>query len=209
MAGFSQWNNAPRKFKEHVKKMLFEPQQFYEYQHYDSFSEKYPDWSNPKNIGKLGKMKKASNWRWLQGEGIVRGRLFGGCVEVMEFMKGTQFWPSMDFWKNKILFLETSEDKPTPDQVKYMLRNYGMQGVYDNISALMIGRARDYSDKEKETLYKHAREIIGEEFKHPNLPIVANMDFGHTDPQFILPLGVEAEVDCKRRTFRLTECPLK
>ena len=84
-----------------------------------------------------------------------------------------------------------------------------VQGVYDNISALMIGIARYYSDKEKETLYKHAREIIGEEFKHPNLPIVANMDFGHTDPQFILPLGVEAEVDCKRRTFRLTECPLK
>jgi muramoyltetrapeptide carboxypeptidase LdcA involved in peptidoglycan recycling len=37
------------------------------------------------------------------------------------------------------------------------------------------------------------------------VPIVTNMDFGHTDPQWILPLGVEAELDPASNTFRLLE----
>jgi len=49
-------------------------------------------------------------------------------------MKGTDFWPEKDFRNNKILFLETSEEKPSVDQVKWMLRNYGMQGIFDRIS---------------------------------------------------------------------------
>jgi muramoyltetrapeptide carboxypeptidase LdcA involved in peptidoglycan recycling len=31
------------------------------------------------------------------------------------------------------------------------------------------------------------------------------MDFGHTDPQLILPLGVKARLDCEKRTFGLVE----
>jgi hypothetical protein len=35
--------------------------------------------------------------------------------------------------------------------------------------------------------------------------IVTNLDFGHTDPQWIMPLGVLAELDSDKRTFRLLE----
>ncbi len=31
------------------------------------------------------------------------------------------------------------------------------------------------------------------------------MDFGHTDPVFLLPYGLRAEIDCHRRTFTLLE----
>jgi muramoyltetrapeptide carboxypeptidase LdcA involved in peptidoglycan recycling len=34
---------------------------------------------------------------------------------------------------------------------------------------------------------------------------VSNLDFGHTDPQWVLPLGVLAEVDAGARTIRLLE----
>jgi muramoyltetrapeptide carboxypeptidase LdcA involved in peptidoglycan recycling len=31
------------------------------------------------------------------------------------------------------------------------------------------------------------------------------MDFGHTDPMFVLPYGVEAEIDCDAQMFTIVE----
>jgi muramoyltetrapeptide carboxypeptidase LdcA involved in peptidoglycan recycling len=40
-----------------------------------------------------------------------------------------------------------------------------------------------------------------------SLPVITDMDFGHTDPKFTLPMGVEAEIDCDRQEIRLLESP--
>ena len=205
MAGFSQWDSMPKEFKEDIEEFIFNPKQNYNYKQYKTYYEGYPGWSEKKNVGKLKKENKASGWNWLQGKTKVRGELFGGCFAVLEMFKGTEFWPKKDFWEGKILFLETSEGKPPADQVKYWLRNYGMLGVFDKISALLIGRARDYSKDEKKELDKYILKVVKEEFGNKNLPIVTNMDFGHTDPQIILPLGIKAEIDCINKKFRLIE----
>jgi len=193
------------KFQEHIKTFLFDNPETYSYKPYDSYCEGYLDWSDKFNIGKIKPLSKNSGWKWLQGSSKVQGELFGGCIEVLEFMKSTKFWPNDDFWSGKILFLETSEEKPTPAQMKYMLRNYGMQGIFDKISALLIGRARDYSEEESSKLNENVLKIVKAEFKNETLPIITNMDFGHTDPQWILPLGIKAEVDCNRKEFNLIE----
>jgi muramoyltetrapeptide carboxypeptidase LdcA involved in peptidoglycan recycling len=86
-----------------------------------------------------------------------------------------------------------------------MLRNYGVQGIFDKIAALLIGRPRDYSDKEKKELDENIIKIVKTEFKNNDLPIITNMDFGHTDPQWILPLGIKAEIDCHKKEFKLIE----
>ena len=86
-----------------------------------------------------------------------------------------------------------------------MLRNYGMQGIFDKISALLIGRPRDYSEEEKKSLNENILSVVNTEFKNSSLPIITNMDFGHTDPQWILPLGIKAEFDCHTKEFRLIE----
>lgn len=80
-----------------------------------------------------------------------------------------------------------------------------MQGVFDRASALLVGRARDYSDAEKAELDETVVGVVAGEFGATSLPIVTNLDFGHTDPQWILPLGVRAEVDVDTRRFRLLE----
>ena len=80
-----------------------------------------------------------------------------------------------------------------------------MQGIFNKLSAILFGRARDYSAKEKQCLDKTIVDVVNGEFGCKNIPIVTNMDFGHTDPQFVLPLGVRACVDCKSKTFYLNE----
>ncbi|MFO7807277.1 MAG: LD-carboxypeptidase [Candidatus Moraniibacteriota bacterium] len=205
MAGLSQWEALGRKFQEHISTILFENPDNYAYKAFDSYCEGYLDWSDKSNTGKVNPMLKNNGWNVLQGDSKIQGQLFGGCIDVFEFMKGTEFWPNNDFWNGKILFLETSEDKPTPDRVKLMLRNYGMQGIFDKISALLIGRPRDYSEEEKKELEENILKIVNTEFKNTGLPIITNMDFGHTDPQWILPLGIKAEIDCRKKEFKLIE----
>ena len=209
MAGFSQMNSLPENFKAHVREILFEPGDNYEYKAYEKYSDGYPDWANKKNLGKVNQLKNNDGWHWLQGDTRVQGELFGGCIEVLEMMKATKFWPSQKFWKNKIFFLETSEEKPSLHYVDHVLRNYGMLGVFDQISGFIFSRARDYSDDEKKELEDKIINIISKEFNKPNLPVVANFDIGHTDPQLILPLGVKAEIDCQNKKVNLVETWLK
>jgi len=205
MAGFSQWNALGSKFQEDIKTFLFNNPANYTYRAYDFYCDGYPDWADKKNLGKVKQLQANKGWNWLQGDSVIQGELFGGNIEVLEFMKATKFWPSPDFWNNKILFLETSEEKPSPLAIKRILRNYGMQGVFNKITALLFGRSMDYSQEEKQELDSILLELIGLEFKNPNLPIISNMDFGHTDPQWILPLGIKTEVDCQKKEFKLIE----
>lgn len=161
------------------------------------------------SIGKITAKHRNGGWHWLQGGHAIRGRLFGGCADVLEFMKDTGFWPEKGFWKGKILFLETSEDKPSPDTVKWWLRNYGSQGILDEVSALLLAIPRGYSRDEKKKVEDKLLSVLRVEFNRKDMPFVTNMDFGHTDLRFILPLGVEAEVDPKRKRFRLLESAVR
>src|SRR5699024_12867023 len=56
-------------------------------------------------------MMKNLGYEISQGSGIARGHWIGGCIEVLEFAKETEFWPEKKQWKNTIVFLETSEAK--------------------------------------------------------------------------------------------------
>lgn len=207
MAGFSQMSNFPD-YENHVKEMLFESQKTYTYKPYKEWTMNYLDWSKKENAGKIEEKRENEGWHWIQGNSKIEGELYGGCIDVLEMIRGTEYWASLDFWKGKILFFETSEDKPSPDFVKYAIRNYGIQGILDRIKGIVVGRARDYSEKETKELEENLINVVSKEFNHSEMPIVTNVDFGHTDPQIILPLGVMAEIDCKNKTFKLKENPV-
>src|SRR3989441_2309616 len=208
MAGFSQMENFPATFTTHVAEMLFHPKPSHQYSPIRVWSDGYPDWAEPGNIGKINPPHKDDGWKWLQGTSLARGELFGGNIETLEWLKGTEFWPPGDFWRGKILFLETSEEKPSRVYIRRCLRNYGVQGIFDKITGLLFGRARDYSDEEKKALDENIVTVVAGEFRRRDLPIVTNMDFGYKDPQFILPLGARAEIDCGKRKFQLVEPPV-
>jgi len=205
MAGFSQMGSLPESFKNHVREILFEPKESYEYHPYGKYCDGYLDWSNKENLGKTNLMKSDDGWHWLQGSKKIQGELFGGCIEVLEMMKATDFWPSQDFWKGKIFFLETSEEKPSIHYVDHALRNYGMLGIFDKINGFIFSRARDYSNVEKKELEEKITSVVAKEFGRSDLPVIANFDVGHTDPQLVLPLGVKMEIDCQEKKIKLVE----
>lgn len=205
MAGLAQAAYLPAYYRQHYHHMLFAPQPRYTYQSALQYSDGYLGWHDTalRNRPKPGQYSRG--WQWLQGQGVVQGQLIGGCIEVLEFTKGTRYWPTADFWYNKILFLETSEEKPSVTQVVRWLRNYGLQGVFDRISGLIIGRARDYSINEQIALDTAVLRVVRDEYGARTIPIITNFDVGHTEPQLILPLGVRAEIDCRAQTVTLCE----
>lgn len=205
MAGFAQLDSFPAA-EAHNRSMLFTPSTSLVYEPYAEWVDSYADWNDGHN--EIGALRLHDGWHWLNPVGARRGRLFGGCAEVLEFLKGTHFWPTQNFWRDRILFLETSEDKPSIEQVRSWLFNYGVQGVFDDIAALLVGRARGYTDEEKAQLDAAILDTVIGQFGGHDVSIVTNMDFGHTDPQWIMPLGITAEIDSDSRTFRLLESPI-
>ncbi|PCJ20757.1 MAG: LD-carboxypeptidase [Candidatus Cloacimonadota bacterium] len=205
MAGFCQYKYLGPQFQSHIKDILFNNSNNYQYKKYTKFCHGYLNWSNLSNVGKTNPMIQNSGWTWLQGNSTIEGKLFGGCIETLEQLKDTPFFPDANFWTNKVLFLETSEEKTNLNIIKSILYDYGKRQIFDKISALLIGRARDYSKKEKLELDCLILEIIRKQFKNKTIPIITNMDFGHTDPQWILPLGINAKINCIDQEFQLSE----
>jgi muramoyltetrapeptide carboxypeptidase LdcA involved in peptidoglycan recycling len=140
-------------------------------------------------------MNPNSGWRWLQGGSRVEGHLVGGCLDVLEFLKGTQWWPEVQVWDRAIFYWETSEDAPSPTLVAWWLRNYGMQGILDHLAGMVVGRPAHYTPEQVEELYMTILRIVRDEFGRGDLPIVAGLDFGHTDPQMVLPNGGRMVLD--------------
>ena len=94
-------------------------------------------------------------------------------------------------------FLETGEDYPVPNEVCYFLRNLAAQGIIDKLNGIIVGKPLDerYYDEYKQ-IYK---TVICNEANQPNLPILYNVNFGHTSPVSILPYGVMAQIDCSQK----------
>lgn len=154
------------------------------------------------NKDKKRQMNPNKGYELLQGSGVVQGRLIGGCIEVLEFAKGTSLWPTEEYWKDSILFFETSEELPTPSNIEYWLRNYGTQGILQKAKGIIFGKPQNEKYYEE---YKDSIQLIMKEVSLENLPILYNLNFGHTEPKFVLPYGAMAEINCENITFSIVD----
>jgi muramoyltetrapeptide carboxypeptidase LdcA involved in peptidoglycan recycling len=164
------------------------------------------DWAEPGNQARKRKLNPSTGWKLLQGKGSHRGHLIGGCFEVLDWLRGTDFWPEPEMWQGAILFLETSEDAPPPAAVLYGLRTYAAMGILEGLSGILFGRPGGQVPLEQFDEYDKAiSQVIVEEEGLTALPVITRMDFGHTDPMFVLPYGVQAEIGCEPPRLTIVE----
>lgn len=142
-------------------------------------------------------------WEFWNFDGKVKGRLFGGCFEIMHFQMATdRYMPDPSSLEGTILALETSEEAPSATEVKRWMMFMGERGLLQKFSAILIGRPYRQSEdgdrtrEEKEKYHQEQKETIKKEIKRycPDTPVVFDMDFGHTDPKIPLQLGAEVEI---------------
>jgi len=172
----------------------------------DGWTVEFLEWGKPENQTTKRKLTPSTGWKFLQGEGAHHGDLIGGCFDSLEMLRGTSFWPDPELWQGAILFFETSEDAPPPEAVLWGLRTYAAMGILKELSGILFGRPGGLVEPEKFDEYDKAiLQVILEEEGLSDLPIITHMDFGHTDPMFVLPYGIQAEIDCSNQTFSILE----
>ncbi len=204
MAGFDENGGLPPYMAESVRQVLFAPSPSVLISpNSDGWTIESWEWANEERNAMRRKLRPCSGWKWLQGRGQHRGRLIGGCLDVMDWLRGTMLWPEPAQWRNSILFLETSEDQPSPTLVTYMLRSLVATGALNEVRGILYGRP--YGDETSFQAYDDALLRVLAELGLRSLPVITRMDFGHTDPKFTLPIGVAAEIDCDLRQIRLIE----
>lgn len=148
----------------------------------------------------------------LQGTGIVSGPLLGGCIESLydilagerypdeaEICKKYQLFPLLNEWKGKILFLETCEEKPAPEELKKELEMLKEMGIFSVIHGLLVGKPQD------EVYYEAYKEVYINVIDDESLPILYNVNFGHAYPRCALPYGIEATVNLNEKKIVLDE----
>lgn len=162
----------------------------------EGFTTERLEWSDPSLQSQRRVLQPAGVPRMLQGTGVVSGRLIGGCADVLEMLKGTAWWPPVDYWDAAILFYETSEESPSPTSVHRWLRNFAAQGILQRISGMLLARPDRGPDPEYQDKLEAAVVAAFAEAGMPNVPILSGLDFGHTSPMMTLPYGVRASIEC-------------
>ena len=84
---------------------------------------------------------------------------------------------------------------PSSDYARRVFRALGERGILAKIQGVLVGRPKAWefdrpsTDEEKEVYKREQREMVLEVVRRYNrdIPIIQNMDFGHTAPQICLP----------------------
>jgi muramoyltetrapeptide carboxypeptidase LdcA involved in peptidoglycan recycling len=169
------------------------------------------DWSDVSNLEKT-RIQEPNNGHFWDGSGKAEGILWGGCVESLIYQTTVdKYLPSDDELENTILFIETADDIPEAWLVEYLLNGFGERGWFDKFKAVLIGRPKAWefdkpnSTEQKAIYRKEQREAVVRSIRRYNteIPIIQNLDFGHTDPQILLPYGGRVSIDSNEKEIKL------
>lgn len=103
-------------------------------------------WGDPRTFDSEPEMRPADGWIWHNADRVVEGSGWGGNLEILSWllMADREIRP-VDEYTGSVLFLETSEDMPSADEVYRILRSMGERGLLQQFPALIMGRAKCWS----------------------------------------------------------------
>ena len=145
----------------------------------------------------------------LQGNPVFRGKILGGCIEtIYDIFDNTRYsdsvvlckkyklFPSLEEWKGKILLLESSEEQTKPELYIKMIQTLQATGIFNVINGILVGKPFN------EIYYEEYKNILIAEVQNKDLPIVYNVNIGHSTPKCIIPFGINAEVNVDKQVIQ-------
>ncbi|KAL6072268.1 Muramoyltetrapeptide carboxypeptidase LdcA (Peptidoglycan recycling) [Balamuthia mandrillaris] len=186
----------------------------------------YLEWAEESNLSVAREMESAPGWTWhewatasssaLPSSSLPRtqakGRLFGGCLEVLlTHLAANKCIPPANKLDGAVLVVETSETMPPAELVYTFFVALGERGLLQQFSAVLMGRPKTFDRGRTppggRESYRHSQRkavlrALEEYVVDTPLPVVVfDLDFGHTDPQLLLPLGAIACVDAEAKSI--------
>ena len=164
----------------------------------ESFEIKPSDsWSDDSWYKDQDKRNLIKNNGWLViNEGSAGGTILGANLCTFNLLQGTEYMPELE---NSVLFLE-DDYVTTPETFDRDLQSLIHLPDFSKVKGLVIGRFQNKSNVTNELLI----QIIKTKKELNNIPVLANVDFGHTDPKITFPVGGTVEIDIKSSASKIT-----
>ena len=148
----------------------------------------------------------------LNGNGIVTGKLYGGCLDSFydiytsekygnenEIYTKYNILPTKEEWKEKIFFIETSEEKMSPEKLEKILNYFKKQQILQSVKGIIVGKPID------EKYYEEYKEVYKKVFSDIKTPVLYNVNFGHSTPRALIPYGISATIDYDNKRILINE----
>ncbi len=132
--------------------------------------------------------------------GKANGELVGGNLTLICSLMGTKYEIET---KNKILFIEDVGEEPY--KLHRMLTQLIVSKKIDSIKGLIIGKCNDCNSKSNNTWDMSEMEVYYDLLRTYNIPIMYGHLIGHTNSQFILPLGIEITINTDDKSLIFSE----
>lgn len=206
MTQFAFENGVPEMTIDSIKHALFDQGEF-EVPVSPEYNDIGLDWSDKSNLDKKRAFEPNDGLFW-DGERDVEGILWGGCMEsLIAQVASEKFLPSSKDMEGVVLYIETAEDIPENWIIEYLLTGFGERGWLDVFQAVLVGRPKAWefdkpnSPEQKAVYRSEQRKTILRTVRQYNktIPVVQNLDFGHTTPQIVVPSGNKARIDAQAR----------
>jgi len=122
--------------------------------------------------------------------GKAEGIIIGGNLCTFNLLQGTNYFPS---FRESLLFIEDDDQAGSFSDVEF---DRGLQAVlhqtsFSNVKGVVFGRFQSNSCIDTDKLKK----ILSSKKELSHIPILANFDFGHTNPLTTFPIGGRALLD--------------
>ena len=170
----------------------------------ESFTDLQPEWADVSTLENELATTKESGWHWHNADRVVVGPTWGGNLEILHWNLAANRWiESNEAYRGCVLLLETSEEMPSAEEVFRMLRDMGERGLLEQFPAVVFAKAKAWhphaplgeSDRFRFRLEQEQAILQALSIYHPDVMLVYGPDFGHTDPQYVLPYGGRMTVD--------------
>lgn len=123
---------------------------------------------------------------WPLQPGHAHGRVVGGNLSTLNLLQGKSYFPSL---ANAVLFIEDDSESQPPTFARELTSLLQLPGAA-GLRGLVIGRFQRDSNMTRALL----EQIIAGRPGLSGLPVLANVDIGHTNPIATIPLGGEAAI---------------
>ncbi len=148
----------------------------------------WADWEDEDKEAKINK----SEGHWLFHEGSVSAKILGANMTMFALLKGSDYFPNMN---DSILFLEDDYEEDAM-HIDTTLQSIILDRSFPGVKGIVFGRFQ----KKSKITYEILKQIISTKQELRSMPIIGNVDFGHTFPQITFPIGGTAKLQVNNRS---------
>lgn len=136
---------------------------------------------------------------WIINKGTAKGIIIGANLCTFGLLRGTEYFPNLT---DTLIFIEDDDTGNNSFIIEFdrNLQALIHQPNFNKVKGLIIGRFNVASNFTKELLLK----VIKSKKELGSIPIIGNVDFGHTDPKITFPVGGTIKLIVENDNIKIT-----